>query len=141
MCLAMLTAADVIHATNLPQASPLLTCEIEHTGVRRTITQAPVSDPYRVVPVDIDERFRFKAVVLVPSPSSDSSAPVAPGMPDYIALYTYYWQEGVPKLLHEAKYRQPTLTPPGSSLTGRVSVYAPPLGRELSYACTLGVAP
>lgn len=133
-----LSLCGTLMATNPAQALPLLSCDIEHTGARRTITQGPVHDPYRVTPVDIDGRFRFKAVVAMPTPEPNTAPNLAP---DYVTLSTYYWRDDVPVLLHEAKYLQPTVTPPGSSLTGRVRVYAPPLGRELIYTCRLGVAP
>ncbi|MBK1680247.1 hypothetical protein CKO20_07680 [Rhodocyclus tenuis] len=110
------------------QASPRLHCLIEQNGSSQTHTFAPVSNPYRVAPLDISERFRFKAVVIGDEQHVD-----------YIKLYTYYQTKRRPELLHEVHYRAPVATtaPTVDALSGQVSLYSPDLGREIRYACAL----
>jgi hypothetical protein len=97
------------------------------------VEATPVSDPYSVASVDIDGRFRFKAVML------GNTTRVT-----YINLYAYFVTEGEQaKLIHEGKYlptdewkRAPV------AFTGTQHLYAGPLERELIYSCTLsGDAP
>lgn len=88
----------------------------------------PVSDPYVVKAIDINERFRFKAVVV----GNEKKV-------DYIKLYAYYLSAGQAVLLHEVKYLLPV---PQSNavpdaLTGQNYVYSPELGREMRYGCAL----
>lgn len=45
-------------------ATPLLRCQLGQSDVQRTVEFVPVSDPYTVKAVDINGRFRFKAVVV-----------------------------------------------------------------------------
>jgi hypothetical protein len=78
--------------------------------------------------VNINERFRFKAVVV------GSAEKV-----DYIKLYTYYVSSGRPILLHYANYLSPVAqtSPAPDALTGQQYLYSPVLGRQLQYACAL----
>ena len=110
-------------------ASPLLSCDITQNGETRTVEFAPVADPYRVEGVDINERFRFKAVVVASA-----------GRVDYVSLYAYYYlPSDQAVLLHQAKYRSPVvrekLIP--NSLTGEHYLYSPNQGREMKYGCAL----
>ena len=109
-------------------AAPKLRCEVDQGGTTQTIEVAPVSDPYGVQGIDINGRFRFKAVVV-----GDADRV------DYVALYTWYLGDGRPVLLHEAKYQTPAARPdpPPAVLTGRQYLYAPGLERELQYSCAL----
>lgn len=109
-------------------AAPRLHCHIEQNGVSETFTFVPVANPYRVVPIDIGERFRFKAVVIGDEQHVD-----------YIKLYTYYQTPRRAELLHEAHYRTPVAmpTPNVDALSGRVTLFSPDLGREIHYACAL----
>ena len=114
-------------------AAPRLRCEVDHGGETQTIEVAPVSDPYGVQGIDINGRFRFKAVLVGTAERID-----------YVALYTWYLGDGHPVLLHEAKYQAPEARPdpPPAALTGRQYLYAPGLEREIQYGCALAeVAP
>jgi hypothetical protein len=114
-------------------AAPKLRCEVDQGGTTQTIEVAPVSDPYGVQGIDINGRFRFKAVLVGDADRID-----------YVALYTWYLSDGRPVLLHEAKYQAPEARPdpPPAALTGRQYLYAPGLERELQYGCALAeVAP
>lgn len=116
-----------LYASAAP-AAPRLHCHIEQNGVSETFTFVPVANPYRVVPIDIGERFRFKAVVI------GDEQHVA-----YIKLYTYYQTPRRAELLHEAHYRSPLATPAPNddALSGRITLFSPDLGRELHYTCAL----
>ena len=114
-------------------ASPLLSCDITQNGETRTLEFAPVTDPYRVESVDINERFRFKAVVAASG-----------GRVDYVSLYAYHYSPSDQAvLLHQAKYRSPVirekLVP--NSLTGEHYLYSPNQGREMKYGCALVEVP
>jgi len=109
-------------------AAPKLRCEVDQGGTTQTIEVAPVSDPYGVQGIDINGRFRFKAVLVGDADRID-----------YVALYTWYLGGERPVLLHEAKYQTPAARPdpPPAALTGRQYLYAPGLERELQYSCAL----
>ncbi len=113
-------------------AAPLLRCQIDQGGTTRMLEFAPVSDPYSVRAIDINGRFRFKAVVI-----GD-----ARGV-EYIKLYTYSQTRRQPVLLHVAKYMAPVALPvsvpepPFAALTGHQYLYSPQLERELQYGCAL----
>jgi hypothetical protein len=114
-------------------ATPLLRCQLSQSGDIQTLDFVPVSDPYTVKAVDINGRFRFKAVVI----GSEQQI-------DYITLYVYYRAKRQWVLLHQAKYFPPfnQAVFPSASLTGVNYVYSPVLGRELQYSCALlAVAP
>ena len=81
-------------------AAPKLRCEVDQGGTTQTIEVAPVSDPYGVQGIDINGRFRFKAVVVGDADRIN-----------YVALYTWYLGDGRPVLLHEAKYQTPAARP------------------------------
>lgn len=109
-------------------AAPLLRCQIDQGGQTQVLEFAPVGDPYSVKAIDINGRFRFKAVVIGDERHIE-----------YIKLYTYSQSRRQPVLLHEAKYLAP-VAPTSSSpaaLTGLNYVYSPHLERELQYGCTL----
>ena len=110
------------------QAAPRLRCQLEQGGNTQVHEFAPVADPYGVAAIDLNGRFRFKAVVI-----GDER------QVQYIKLYTYYQTERRPILLHEAKYLSPAL-PAGASampLTGQHYLYAPGKEREFQYSCSL----
>ena len=116
----------------LVSASPLLRCQVSYGGATRVLEFAPVADPYRVEAVDIDGRFRFKAVVV-----GDERRV------DYVSLYSYYETERQSVLLHQAKYLAPVARASSAenaapaALTGQNYLYSPGLERELQYACAL----
>lgn len=108
-------------------AAPVLHCEVVYAGSSHVVEAAPGSDPYTTKSVDIDGRFRFKAVLLGTAERIDA-----------IKLYAYYETRRQPVLIQETKYLPPFNTSPeANALTGRQYLYAPPLGRELQYGCAL----
>lgn len=121
----------LVAAASLPApavASPRLQCEIAEGGDAKMIELAPMAEPYDAKAVDINHRFRFKAVVV----GSDRQI-------DYVKLYVYYWFRQQPVLLHEAKYLSPMarVDPSPDALTGTQYLYSPELGREMQYRCAL----
>ena len=108
-------------------ADPALLCAVSYGGTVRTIAVAPDTDPYTAESVDIDERFRFKAVVRGRAPRID-----------VVKVYVYLETPRQPVLLHEARYLPPfSRAPLPGGFTGEHTVIAPPLERQLHYACTL----
>ena len=109
-------------------ASPLLRCQIDQGGSIQTLDFIPAGDPYSVKAIDINGRFRFKAVVIGDAQHVE-----------YINLYVYSQTRRQPVLLHQAKYQAPVTIPGAapSALTGVNYVYAPELERELQYGCAL----
>lgn len=109
-------------------ASPLLRCQINQGGNERVLDFLPISDPYRALAININNRFRFKAVVIGDTQHVD-----------YIKLYVFAQTKRQPKLLHQVTFIAPTPSqdPALTSLTGTNYVYAPHLERELQYSCAL----
>jgi hypothetical protein len=109
-------------------ASPLLRCQIDQGGVSQVLDVIPVDDPYSVKAIDINGRFRFKAVVIGDAQHVE-----------YISLYVYNQTRRQPVLLHQAKYPAPQRSEDTVpySLTGVNYVYSPRLERELRYGCAL----
>ena len=121
-CLFVITAGAA-------SAAPVLQCQINQGGESRVLEFEPVTNPYEAKPVMIGKSFQFKALVFGTKDDID-----------YINLYTYGRTDRGPVLIHEARYlhpQRPVTMPEPASLTGWVSVYTPPLGRELQYACTM----
>ncbi len=107
--------------------APLLRCQITYAGATHTLETTAGGDPYAIKAIDIDGRFRFKAVVL----GTDQHI-------DAIKLYAYYEGRRQPVLIEEAKYMPPfAISDSPYALTGLHYLYAPPLGRELQYGCAL----
>lgn len=115
-------------ASATAEAAPRLSCEILQGGSTQTLQVDPVSDPYTVKALNINDRFRFKAVVV------GNARQV-----DYIKLYAYTWSSGKAVLLHQVRYLSPTPQAQGSphALTGLHAIYSPELGREMQYGCAL----
>lgn len=113
---------------SIAAASTRLRCQLNQGDTAQVLDFAPVSNPYRVQAVDLNGRFRFKAVVVGDEHKID-----------YIKLYTYYQSKRQAVLLHQAKYMAPMLEAGAGSvtLTGTNTLYSPNLGREFQYACTL----
>jgi hypothetical protein len=109
-------------------ATPLLHCTIEQGGITQVLEFAQESSPYTARAIDINGRFRFKAVVVGDARQME-----------YIKIYTYDFPKRQPVLLHEAKYMAPVAGPNSqpASLTGVNFVYSPRLERELQYECVL----
>jgi hypothetical protein len=121
-------ASLLVLALPVAEAVPGLRCQIEQGGTSQVYEFAPVADPYTVSGVDINGRFRFKAVVIGDARRIE-----------YINLYTWYQTTPRPVLLHQAKYIGPVLGPDRAtaSLTGRNYLYSPGREREFEYECTL----
>ena len=121
---------EILYQCAVPvcHAGPQLQCEFELNGHSETHVFKPVSDPYLAESIDIGGRFRFKAVVLASA-----------NQVDLINLYVYYQTRRQPMSLQHAKFNKPTLQPSSqaNSLTGRIAVYSPFLGKELVYGCSL----
>ena len=137
MCSQPVTSTSALYAVGLLsscllstplQAAPLLRCHIEQGGTSRMVDFMPVTDPYNVRAIDINDHFRFKAVVI------GDAARV-----DYIKLYIYTRTKRQPVLLHQTTYLSPAITPDTQTagLTGLNYVYSPGLERELQYSCGL----
>lgn len=109
-------------------AAPRLSCEILQGGSTQTLQFDPVSDPYPVKAVNINDRFRFKAVMVGQA-----------GQVAYIKLYAYAWSSGKAVLLHQVRYLTPVPQAQAGphALTGLHAVYSPELGREMQYGCAL----
>ncbi len=108
-------------------AAPLLHCEVEQGGRTWQVETAPVTDPYGVRPLDVDGKFRFKAVMV-----GDEHRV------EYVKLYAYYQTRRKPVLLHQATYLAPVAASSAApSLTGEHTVFSPWLEREMRYRCTL----
>ena len=125
-CVASLVIACLSPAA--VSAAPLLRCELDQGGGVMVREFSPVADPYGVVPVEVNGRFRFKAVVIGDARHIE-----------YVKLYVYSKTKRQPVLLHEAVYLTPVAsqdTRP-SALTGVNYIYSPQLERELKYGCAI----
>ena len=105
-------------------AKPQLRCTIDQGGSTQVLEFGPESEPYTAKAIDINNQFRFKAVVVGDARQIE-----------YIKIYTYDFPRRQPVLLHEAKYMAPVAS--SMSLTGVNFVYSPRLERELRYECVL----
>lgn len=125
-CVVGLLAGCLLSA-QLP-AAPLLRCHIDQGGTASVVDFKPVADPYGVKPVNVNDRFRFKAVVIGDAVHVE-----------YIKLYVYAHTKREPMLLHQTSYLLPTTAPDAQpmALTGVNHVYAPGLEREMQYGCAL----
>lgn len=103
-------------------------CSCSYGGVEQRARFAATREPYRVRPIDIGGRFRFKAVY-VQEPWQSAS----------IDIYAYSGTDGTDVLLHEGKYLPPFNAVAAGGhygFTGRQLVYSP-TQRELDYWCEL----
>ena len=87
-------------------ASPLLRCQIKQGGQTINLEATPTNDPYTVKAIEINGRFRFKAVVIGTTQQLD-----------YIKLYSYYTPSRQPVLIHQATYLSPIVTTGTSSVS------------------------
>lgn len=119
--------ASCLLSTKL-QAAPLLRCQIEQGGTSTVEEFTPVADPYSVMAININDRFRFKAVVI-----GDALRV------EYIKLYVYTHTKRQPMLLHQTSYLAPAVSKDAQpmALTGVNYLYSPDLERELQYGCAL----
>jgi len=112
-------------------ALPVLRCQLEEGGEVRIVETLQGSNPYDFKAIDLGSRFRFRAVVI-----GNANAI------EYIKLYAYYRKEKISVLMHQVTYHAPRVPEAGATaeLTGLVTLYAPPLGRQLQYSCDLAGA-
>lgn len=107
-------------------AEPKLQCTTIYGGTEVIHVITATQDPYRVVPINVEDRFEFKAVYV--RQPLDVAA---------VNIYVYHPSERGPSLLHQSKYRPPY---PRASLHGRFgftglqAVYDAD-NRELKYWC------
>jgi hypothetical protein len=87
-----------------------------------------VADPYTAESVDLDGRFRFKAVMLADAQRVS-----------LINLYVFYQTRRQPMIMQHTKFVEPVAQrdPAPHALTGQVALNSPFLGKELKYACAL----
>ena len=112
----------------MAQAAPRLRCQLEQGGTTQVHEFAPVADPYGVAAIDINGRFRFKAVMIGDERQIQ-----------YIKLYTHYQTARRLIILHEVSYLRPRI-PAGTAtveLTGRNFLYSPGREREFQFSCSL----
>ena len=124
----MLVVVAVLAASADAAAAPRLYCHIEQGETSQDLQFGAVSSPYTVPSIAINDRFRFKAVM------------VGDGQQvEYIKLYTYYQAKRQAVLLHQAKYMAPQVQAGAdpTGLTGVVYLYSPLLGHEFRYSCAL----
>ncbi len=121
-----LLAAAVLPAT--AWAAPQVRCTLDQGGLSQVAEFAPVTDPYSVKAIDINGKFRFKAVVIGDEQKIQ-----------YVKLYTYYQTKQRLVLLHEVTYLAPEVQDNSSiaALTGWNYLYSPGLEREFQYGCAL----
>ncbi len=109
-------------------AAPLLRCQIYQGENQRVVDFVPTADPYHSEAVNINGRFRFKAIVFGDAQHVD-----------YVKIYVYAEKKRQPVLLNQSTFPAPVNSSDGSyfSLTGKIFVYEPQLERELQYGCAL----
>jgi hypothetical protein len=112
-------------------AAPVLRCEVSYADVPRVLRFSLDVHAYDAAAVDIDGRFRFKAVLRG-----------AAGTVETVKIYVYATTAAQPRMLQELRYRAPFAPQDRpESLTGEQTVYAQPIGRPLHYACALAESP
>ncbi|MEH3085750.1 MAG: hypothetical protein PGN26_04295 [Xylophilus ampelinus] len=123
-------AAAAAWCASAGAAPPALRCEVSYADVPRVLRFTADVAAYDAAAVDIDGRFRFRAVL----------RGGADGL-EMVRIYVYAEGSGpqaAPPMLQEARYLAPfgPQDRPGA-LTGEQTVYAQPAGRPLRYACAL----
>jgi len=109
-------------------AAPVLRCQFEVNAHTTQHEFTPVADPYTAESIDLDGRFRFKAVMLADSQRVS-----------LINLYVFHQTRRQPMIMQHTKFVEPVAQrdPAPHALTGQVALYSPFLGKELKYACAL----
>ncbi len=115
------------------QAGTELQCTFEVNSETHYRAFGPATDPYTVAAVPVGNRFRVKAIVLSAAPGS-ADTPI-----ESVNMYVYYNTRRQPMVMQHLQFLQPVplRSPLPDSLTGRVSLYSPLLGKELQYRCAL----
>lgn len=108
-------------------SAPWLRCQVGYAGSTQIVETGITNDPYSVEPVDIQGRFKFKAVIT----GSDSSI-------NYIKLYAFFQTKSADIPIHQATYYPLfQLSKQETPFTPKNSIYAGDVERELQYQCTL----
>ena len=107
---------------------PTLRCQIESDNTPLTLDATPTQDPYGVKPVTLNDRFRFKAVVV-----ADETGQAI----DHVKLYTQEVDEAGRLVLHQASYTREMVAASFAqpSLTGVQWVYARRMERQFQFEC------
>lgn len=103
-------------------------CTCSYGGEERRLSFPATRDPYATLPLDIADRFRFKAVYLR-----------EPWRAASVNVYVYAPSGGGDRLLQQGKYLPPFSASASGGrfgFTGRQLVYSPEQ-RELEYWCEL----
>lgn len=114
--------------TSAAQAAPLLRCHVGYALDDYVFDYTPTDNPYTAESKVIDDRFRFKAVMIGDAQHVE-----------YVKIYVYADTPRQPTPLLENVYLSPTpqAHPSDYALTGKNVAYSPRLGRELRYGCAL----
>lgn len=109
-------------------ALPTLRCQLESDNTPLTLDAVPTPDPYTVKPVTLNDRFRFKAVVV-----ADETGQAI----DHVKLYTQEVDEAGRLVLHQASYTREMVAASFAqpSLTGVQWVYARRMERQFQFEC------
>ena len=126
-CFRIVAAAALVATAARAPAAAAAVCEVTQGGVERTLSFAATGDPYRVPPVDVTERFRFKAVLLTGAQGLQS-----------LSIYTSYRVADRHVPLQQARYGAAQLQAGAGFSSGDQHPYAPGLGQEFAYRCVLG---
>lgn len=121
-----LAAPFILFGCSKGATAPSVTCTLDYGGESQTVLVQATSDPYRVLPHKVDDRFEFKAVYVT-----------LPADVAVLDLYTYFVFDRGPVILEQTKYRPPfprNSAGPGGTFTGDHYVYGP-AGQELRYSC------
>jgi hypothetical protein len=118
----------VISACDRQPSVPIVECRVTYGGESHSFTVSPTSKPYREKPVNIEDRFGFKAQMVM---ESDNTW--------LLNLYTSSRSGKGTVLIHEMKTAlkppfAPSVNESAFGFTGRQFVYDS-IGRELSYHC------
>ncbi len=107
--------------------TPLLRCSVTYAGTTQIIDTLISADPYIISGINIQDRFRFKPVMI------GEGRKIA-----YIKLYAYFQARDKDVLIHQASYFPPfKLSKTAQPLTPKNALYASEAEREFQYQCTL----
>lgn len=108
-------------------SAPLLKCTVSYAGTSQVIETTISADPYTIPSINIQDRFRFKAVMIGAGEKIS-----------YIKLYTYFQTRSKDILVHQASFFPPfALSKKPRIITPQNAIYAGEVERELQYQCTL----
>ncbi|MDP3785920.1 MAG: hypothetical protein Q8Q55_02500 [Undibacterium sp.] len=100
---------------------------MSYAGTSQIIDTVISADPYIIPSVNIQDRFRFKAVMIGEGKKIS-----------YIKLYTYFQTRSKDILVHQASFFPPfARSKKPQIITPQNAIYAGEVERELQYQCTL----